>query len=667
MSGEASAGAPATDTLLGQQVGPYRILSPLGQGGMGSVYLAEHELIGRKAAIKVLNPEIAGDYEAVSRFFLEARTVSQIRHPNIVDVTDFGHHRGQPYIVMEYLEGETLADRCKRCGALDSLTVLKIARQVASALGAVHEHGLIHRDLKPANIFLCAHPDYPDFIKVLDFGIAKLTRDAGDVGHQTRAGALLGTPQYMSPEQCLGERDIDARSDVYALGVVLYVMLTGALPFSNRPLGQLIIAHVTETPRPPEALNPAIWPSLSAITCKALAKARGERWASMRQLREAMDEILSLMQPAQAGAPQAPMQGDSTGPLALAAAAFAEEGARRDALKARLVARAAATGEPAGEGPESASVTLTLSRAEPPAPDILVGRIVEFLDERLGADKVTLPALSRASGRCLELLRMPGYAFADLSDALAREPHLAHRIVAQSNRGAAEGGLRVTGIAPAIRRLGAEGLLRVLIELATFSVYTPAGASRIPEVYRSPWQHAIAVGFAAERLASLQALAALREFSGALYVAGVMLPMGRVVLGDFLLHSERRLAVRQGIPRIPREALLSAAERRAQAVSARVARTWKLPDAVVSVIEQSRAEPAAPDGRVVQVAAPIVLRLAAAIVAGSGFALRSEDAPGAEDEARACLARLGLGREVAARLGAELDEQVPRLARARAI
>src|SRR3569623_154140 len=238
--------------LVGQTIGSYRVMRELGEGGMGCVYLAEHALIGRKAAVKVLNPDISSDPEVVSRFFTEARAVNDIRHPNIVEVTDFGRFVAYYCIVMEYLEGETLAARMGRVRVFDETGVIRVMKQCTSALGATHEQGLVHRDIKPENIFLRAHPDYPDFVKLLDFGIAKLLTADETVGHKTKTGAVLGTPSYMSPEQCLGEAALDIRSDVYSLGVVIYQMLTGQLPFTADTLGRLIVCHVSELPLPPQ-------------------------------------------------------------------------------------------------------------------------------------------------------------------------------------------------------------------------------------------------------------------------------------------------------------------------------------------------------------------------------------------------------------------------------
>src|SRR6185369_900376 len=151
-------------------------------------------------------------------------------------------------IVMELLEGETLAARIQRVRAMEESDALRMVKQVTSALQAAHEQGMVHRDLKPENIFLRSHPDYPDFVKLLDFGIAKLLGNDSTVGHHTKTGSVLGTPSYMSPEQCLGEAALDIRSDVYSLGIVIYQMLTGQLPFTGDTLGRLIVCHVNETP-----------------------------------------------------------------------------------------------------------------------------------------------------------------------------------------------------------------------------------------------------------------------------------------------------------------------------------------------------------------------------------------------------------------------------------
>src|SRR4029077_19472352 len=213
---------------------------------MGEVYLAEHRHLKRKAAVKLLAREIVGRPDLLERFFLEARATSAIAHPGIVQVFDCEiDPTGRPYIVMEFLEGETLAAVLARKGALSPVVAARLARSMAEALEAAHAKGIVHRDIKPENIFVQAQP--PDSVKMVDFGIAKLAGDfrAGQV-HQTRSGAMMGTPLYMSPEQCRDSANIDYRTDIYSLGCVLFEMLTGQPPFSHTSIGDLIVAQMNE-------------------------------------------------------------------------------------------------------------------------------------------------------------------------------------------------------------------------------------------------------------------------------------------------------------------------------------------------------------------------------------------------------------------------------------
>src|SRR5256885_5201957 len=193
---------------------------------MGAVYMARHPLIDRRVAVKVLRPEYAQDRTLVQRVFNEARAANAIRHPNIIEVHDVGLlPDGLPYLMMELLEGEPLARRIARLGRMSVSEAMEVARQAASALAAAHAKGIVHRDLKPDNIFLAVNPGEPTRVKVLDFGIAKLRREMSAASYETGAGAILGTPPYMSPEQCRGvSANVDHRADVYALGIILYEM-----------------------------------------------------------------------------------------------------------------------------------------------------------------------------------------------------------------------------------------------------------------------------------------------------------------------------------------------------------------------------------------------------------------------------------------------------------
>jgi serine/threonine-protein kinase len=292
--------------VIGESIGSYQVLRQLGTGAMGEVYLAEHRHLKRKAAVKLLAGELVGRPDLLERFFLEARATSAIAHPGIVQVFDCEiDPTGRPYIVMEYLEGETLAAALARRGALPPATAARYARGMADALAAAHETGIVHRDLKPENVFILSHP--PDTTKIVDFGIAKLEGDfrAGQV-HQTRSGALMGTPLYMSPEQCRDSANIDFRTDLYSLGCVLYEMLTGRPPFTHTTLGDLVVAHMTEPPRDARELNPGVPAPLAELTGELLRKDPATRPAGMRAVAERLGGFAAGLTTVPEPAPAAP-------------------------------------------------------------------------------------------------------------------------------------------------------------------------------------------------------------------------------------------------------------------------------------------------------------------------------------------------------------------------
>jgi serine/threonine-protein kinase len=276
-------------SLIGQTIGSYRITRKLGEGGMGVVYLGEHPLIGKKVAIKVLLAELAAKEDIVNRFFVEAKAVNDIGHENIVDIVDFARAKvgGEEisYFIMELLEGESLAARLQRVG-VSFAEAQHILEQCCSALQASHDKGIVHRDLKPENIHLVTRRTDACFVKILDFGIAKLTGAASSA--KTRTGAVIGTPSYMSPEQCEGKGTIDARSDIYSLGVVMYELFTGRVPFTGEGFGEILVAHMTRSPEPPSRLNPRVTPELDAIVLHALEKNRDLRFQNMDELAAAL-------------------------------------------------------------------------------------------------------------------------------------------------------------------------------------------------------------------------------------------------------------------------------------------------------------------------------------------------------------------------------------------
>ena len=269
--------------MIGEALGNYTLVAKLGSGSMGVVFLAEHRWIERRVAVKLLAQNLASNLQAVRRFFKEARATSLIRHPGIVDVFDCDiDARGRAYMVMEHLEGETLAERLDQIGTLPWAMACLIGEQVADALGAAHDKGIIHRDLKPENVFLVGDGRDPDAatVKVLDFGVAKL-RAVDALARLTRGGALVGTPEYMSPEQCDASEQIDHRADIYGLGCVLFEMLSGQPPFAASNVGELTAAHRY---RPAPSLKescPDVPGWLADLVARMLSKEPDQRPPSM--------------------------------------------------------------------------------------------------------------------------------------------------------------------------------------------------------------------------------------------------------------------------------------------------------------------------------------------------------------------------------------------------
>lgn len=277
-----------SDPLLGSELGSYRLVRRIGAGGMGQVYLGVQPAIGSRVAIKLLSLELSGDAEQVERFFTEARAVNVIRHEGIVNVLDLSRTvEGRPYIVMEYLDGSPLSALICAQGALPVVPSLHLALEVLSALDAAHRVGIVHRDIKPDNIFVSP----AGRVKLLDFGIAKLRTGHTGIGHGTLSGALMGTPLYMSPEQALG-READPRSDLYSLGIVLYEMLTGRVPFQATTLYELLGLHVHAYPASPRTLRPELPESVEWLLRTALQKDPAQRYASAAIIAGAISQVM---------------------------------------------------------------------------------------------------------------------------------------------------------------------------------------------------------------------------------------------------------------------------------------------------------------------------------------------------------------------------------------
>jgi hypothetical protein len=296
-SGAPPATAPRDPVPVGERIGPYTVMEPLGAGGMGEVYKAHDQRLDRHVAIKFLSRCVADDAASLHRFEREARAASALNHPNICTLHDVGEFQGRPYLVMELLEGQSLKERIAK-NPLDARELASIARQVCAALQAAHDKGIVHRDIKPANIFVT----HGGQVKVLDFGLAKRGVEISGPDPQrggsaqsltlTATGTIMGTLAYMSPEQAVGE-DVDARSDIFSLGGVLYEMATGRPPFHGKTPAGVLGSILTESPTKPSAVNAGAPVKLDRVILKALEKNAANRYISPAELSAELDPWLN--------------------------------------------------------------------------------------------------------------------------------------------------------------------------------------------------------------------------------------------------------------------------------------------------------------------------------------------------------------------------------------
>ena len=287
----ATAEGEAADPLIGQTIsGKYFVHQLLGRGGMGEVYKATHLTLDRPVVLKLLKKSFLSDPSIVQRFHREARAASRLNHPNSITIIDFGQTEdGTLFMAMEYLSGRSLSRVIAEDQPIPETRVVHIASQILAALAEAHALGIIHRDLKPENVMLESRRDESDFVKVLDFGIAKLNEPGDGAGRLTQAGIVCGTPGYMSPEQVRGD-ELDARSDLYSVGIILYEMLTGRLPFdADTPMG-LVTKHLVEAPPPLGVRKPGLHvsPGLEGLVLRCLAKDRTERPTTAEEMRAAL-------------------------------------------------------------------------------------------------------------------------------------------------------------------------------------------------------------------------------------------------------------------------------------------------------------------------------------------------------------------------------------------
>jgi serine/threonine protein kinase len=310
-SAAVSKSSAGPDPLIGRVINDrFKISALIARGGMGKVYRAEQAPLGRICAVKVLNPNYAGEHdpEFHRRFFLEASLTSKLTHPNTVTIFDYGRTDDDIYyMAMEYLEGHTLHRAIRTAGHFPEERVAHIARQICRALREAHSLGVIHRDLKPANIFLVEHGDETDVVKVLDFGLVKNVSADAKAEELTQTGLFMGSPKYMAPEQIRGDR-VDARTDIYSLGVIMYEMLTGKVPFDRPNSVNILMAHVNEDAPPMRQMNPSIQvsPTMEETVARAMAKDPDQRFHSM-------DEVLASLKRIGGGAFTQTMTGLETG------------------------------------------------------------------------------------------------------------------------------------------------------------------------------------------------------------------------------------------------------------------------------------------------------------------------------------------------------------------
>ena len=288
------AAPPIADPYIGCTIdNRYKVESAIGEGGMGVVYRCQHTVLGRTVAIKVLRADLARDSELTERFLNEARAATAIGNPHIIDISDFGRlPDSSTYFVMEFLAGTPLAEEITKGTPMPVPRLLHVAQQIAEGLAAAHNAGIVHRDLKPDNIVLVKRGPEPDFVKILDFGIAKVTTSAE--GRLTRAGAVFGTPHYMSPEQAAGS-PVDARGDIYSLGIILYELASARVPFDADNIMGILTQHMYKAPaslREAEAPPQEISPGLEAVILKCLSKSPEQRYQTMAELGDELQRVI---------------------------------------------------------------------------------------------------------------------------------------------------------------------------------------------------------------------------------------------------------------------------------------------------------------------------------------------------------------------------------------
>ena len=440
-----------TDELIGRTIGSYQVIKSLGKGGMGAVYLGEHPVIGSKVAIKFLHPQYATDEKIVDRFFNEARAVNVIGHDNILKILDLNVTADRRhYFVMEYLQGHALQNLLRQNVAMPLAVAGPVLLQICEALQAAHDHGIVHRDLKPDNVYLITHKGRKNFVKVVDFGIAKLTDQAGASTGKTLVGMVMGTPAYMSPEQGGGKTsEIDGRSDIYSLGVMMFQLATGRLPFPGSSFGEVLLGHLQTPPPLPRELIPEIPAQYQAVILKCLEKKQDDRYQSMREVEEAIldclqaqglsaelpfedqtDELTPVVDPGALGSPSNPgprTPGRSTSPRA---------GPGGGVRSPSNPGRSSPGNQQSNPGRPQSSPTRLLS--SPGKPNPLSGRSVPGAQTTVFAKAPgKAPLIIGGAALGLVFLGVGGYLVKSATDNAREVSQRADRAVAEANKAAA--------------------------------------------------------------------------------------------------------------------------------------------------------------------------------------------------------------------------------------
>jgi putative nucleotidyltransferase with HDIG domain len=539
--------------VIGSLIGGYRVVTELGSGVLGAVYYAEHPVIGRRAAIKVLSREVSRDASRLDRFLTHLKVVGSIRHPNVVDVLDVGQTpAGATFIVMEMLEGESLDERLERVGALDEITAVRVLGQIASAVGAAHDRGLVHGALKAGNVFITNNVDYPDFVKVLDFGALTLTPPQDE-----------RPSPYWAPELRLGHPP-DNESDVFAIGVLAYQMLAGAPPFER--LGAVVAAAAAAGGGPPgehpdrpgsgaappgpmplHVRNPSLSPALSRVIERALAPQPEARWSSLRELRRALDRALTAPD-APPTEPDVVTRGGQPPSLGVASSApFAADEVRIERVQARKVGRALS--------------------------DIVIRRMQE--------NRLQVPTMPLVALKTLDVLREPSATFATIAKVIEQDPVIAARILRVVNSAAYSRRHTVTTIEQAVSQIGVKPLRIVLVELAACQIFTSRSAG-IRQKFKLIWEHCLAVGMLARDLA---VLLSSRIDPDVAYLGGLLHDLGKPVVAGLLLEAERKLVEELDVPWMSETLWQKTVAEAHRGVGAALASGWRLPSAVVEAIE----------------------------------------------------------------------------------